>query len=291
MIPWTITRVKTLYDNIKKLMSKKELEPPIKYDTLNLKKLYYYTGDVKFPFMLLFFNTISQMKTTMRVCKNIYMDNNKILLKYCETSIDIYNKLFSNRNIGNCDKFICEGIEIPFDDVERISKKGPKNKFFKEYEIKWKTIKKLPEGFDTWYSSPYVLSFDIESYSHRHRAFPNKNAYEDIIFSISLIFQTYMRPETRKEYIIILGSTCPIDGVITYTVDNELELLEKFFDIIEDESPDVFIGYNIFGFDFDYINSRLVDVGNEWRNIGRLIDTKCDMISLSWNSSGYGQNK
>ena len=76
-----------------------------------------------------------------------------------------------------------------------------------------------------------------------------------------------MKPVTRKDIIIIIGPTVARENVIVYNVKNEDEVIEKFFQIIEDEDPDVFIGYNIYGFDYDYIDTRLIDV----ENLGKIL--------------------
>jgi len=300
IIQYTFSHAEEIYRDIKKTIQRKndknaegkEIELPVKWDFMYSDKLYYYTGNKKYPFMLMVFSTIDNMYTISRVCKNLYTKNyGKLELKFCEMDVDIFNKMFSLRNLGTSERFICQGNEIATDDPERISKSGPKHRPFKEYEISWKSIKKLPKDNELWFSYPIICSFDIESYSHRHRAFPQKHYYEDIIFSISLTFQTYMKPESKKDYIIIIGPSEPLDDVITYNVETEMEVLEKFFDIIEVEDPDVFIGYNIFGFDYDYINARLVDVACEWRNVGRLLELGCTMKNMSWNSSAYGFNR
>ena len=292
IIQWTVSHANALYQDMKRSLERKEVDLPVKWDFMYCDKLYYYTGGKKYPFMLMVFNTIEHMYSVSRICKRVYTrDYGKLELNFCEMDVDIFNKMFSLRHLGTSERFTCLGNEIPFDDPERISKKGTINRPFKEYEISWKSIQKLPSNAQLWFSYPIVCSFDIESYSHRHRAFPQKHYYEDIIFSISLTFQLYMKPETKKDYIIIIGPSEPLDDVITYNVETEMEVIEKFFDIIELEDPDVFIGYNIFGFDYDYINARLVDVACEWRNVGRLLEIGCDMKNMSWNSSAYGFNR
>ena len=300
IIQCTYAHAEEIYRDIKKTIQRKndknidgkEIDFPVKWDFMYSDKLYYYTGDNKYPFMLLVFNTIENMYTISRICKNLYTKNyGKLQLNFYEMDVDIFNKMFSLRHLGTSERFICHGNEIEPDDPERISKAGPAHRPLKEYEISWKSIQKLPEKSELWFSYPVICSFDIESYSHRHRAFPQKHYYEDIIFSISLTFQTYMKPTSKKDYIIIIGPSDPIDNVITYNVETELDVLEKFFDIIELEDPDVFIGYNIFGFDYDYINARLVDVACEWRNVGRLLELGCSMKNMSWNSSAYGFNR
>ena len=292
IINWNYESCQDLIKNMKKVLDKKEIEPFKKWSFFRAHKLYYYNGERKYPFILMVFNTVKQMHIISKVCKFLYTQNyGKVELQYHETEVDLHNKMFSMRNLGCTERFICEAREIQNEDEERISKPGPSWRPVKEYAVAWKSFKKLPEDSKIWFSYPIICSWDIETYSHNHRCFPQKHHYEDCIFSISLTFQQYMKPVTRKDIIIIIGPTVARENVIVYNVKNEDEVIEKFFQLIEEEDPDVFIGYNIYGFDYDYIDTRLIDVGKSWKNIGRTYEDECTMKTISWNSSAYGFQK
>lgn len=292
IVNWNQDMAQEIIQLIRKKLVDKEVEEPEAIKFIKCYKLYYYAGGKKFPFLFMTFNTISHMYQVSKICHYLYTrDYGKLELKFHELDVDIYNKMFSHQNIGSTERFSCEGKLIDINDDERISKAGPENRPFKEYVINWKTIKALPKGSDNWFTYPIVMSFDIETYSHNHRAFPNKCYFEDIIFSISMTIQTFLKPETKKDIMIIIGPTKKVEGVETHYVNDEIEVIEKFYEIVEREDPDVFIGYNIFGFDYDYMNTRLQDVGLSWKNIGRLENKGCQMDELSWNSSAYGFQK
>ena len=287
---WDKFSAKDIFNDMCNTLENKEKNPPVDWRLVDYTRLYYFSNK-KYPYMLLTFNTLNDMKTASGMCKKLFTKKHgKINLVFRETFIETYNKMFSLRNLGPTEKFECDATEILPDDEERISKSGPENRPFKEYEINWKSMKSLPED-ENWFTTPIICSFDIESYSHRHRAFPQKHCYEDIVFSISLCFQVYMKPETRKNYVIVMGYTNSVKDCEIIQVEDELQVLEKFFDLVEEHDPDVFIGYNIFGFDYDYMDARMKDVGKDWRNIGRLKDEPCSMKCLSWNSDAYGYNK
>jgi len=235
------------------------------------------------------FNTKKAMNTAIRLFKTFYSRNfGKINLIFRETKIEVYNKMFSMKNLGPTERFEVEALEIENDDPERISKPGPPNRPFREYEIQWRTLKKIPD--DMWFTYPIIASWDIEAFSHRPKTFPQKHNMHDIIFSISITFQKHMHPETRKDYVIIVGPSHPQENVITYNVETEKEVIDKFFEIIHLEDPDIFIGYNIFGFDYSYLDARIKGDGNEWPNVGRLLEQKCDLKSVKWQSGAYGHN-
>ena len=287
---WDQFSGKDIFNDICRVLEDKEKNPPVDWRFVKYTRLYYFSNK-KYPYMLLTFNTLNDMKAASGICKRLFSKKHgKLNLVFRETFIETYNKMFSLRNLGPTEKFECEAEEIPPGDEERISKPGPPNRPFKEYEANWKSMKPLPEE-ESWFTSPVIVSWDIETYSHRHRAFPQKHCFEDRICSISATFQVYMKPETRKNYVIVIGYTFPVKDCIIIQAKDEYEVIEKFFDLVEEHDPDVFIGYNIFGFDYDYVDARLKDVGKDWRNIGRLKETGCSMKCLSWNSDAYGYNK
>ena len=287
---WDQFSAKDIFNDMCRVLEDKEKNPPVDWRFVKYTRLYYFSNQ-KYPYILLTFNTLNDMKAASGICKKLFSKKHgKLNLVFRETFIETYNKMFSLRNLGPTEKFECEAEEILPDDEERISKPGPPDRPFKEYEINWKSMKPLPED-ENWFTSPIVCSFDIESYSHRHRAFPQKHCYQDIVFSISASFQVNMESKTRKNYVIVMGYTFPVEDCEIIQVKDEIEVIEKFFDLVEKHDPDVFIGYNIFGFDYDYMDARLKDVGKDWRNIGRLKEIGCSMKCLSWNSDAYGYNK
>jgi len=296
-VDWDDERCLELMGDIDKSLERKEIPPPERWDLLEQNKLYYFSMPNKkgkeqlFPFIVMIFHTVTHMYDVSKICRNLYTRRyGKISLSFHETSIPIYNKMFSMQNMSMTDRFTVKAKEIHPDDPERISKEGTIRPL-REYEIKWKTMMACK---DIWFSCPLVCSFDIESYSHNHRVFPEKHDDEDVVFSISL---TFMNSSIRKDIIIIIGpsqSALEIDPsgkLEIYNVNNEEEVFEKFFDLIRDYDPDVFIGYNIYGFDLDYMDARILDQGDSWPNLSRLTEGTFEIKNLSWSSSGRGANK
>nr|QBK91361.1 MAG: DNA polymerase elongation subunit family B [Pithovirus LCPAC202] len=55
--------------------------------------------------------------------------------------------------------------------------------------------------------------------------------------------------------------------------------------------PEIVTGYNIFGFDYPYLNKRLIRKGLKWPAMGRLLHSKETVMGgNTWSSSGYGHN-
>jgi DNA polymerase elongation subunit (family B) len=84
---------------------------------------------------------------------------------------------------------------------------------------------------------------------------------------------------------------------------DERELLLKWMKCINRYNPDMITGYNIFGFDFDYISKRVEKFGIEtkFNNLGRIngyhddmdkhYSKKCKLIKKNLSSSALGDNE
>jgi DNA polymerase elongation subunit (family B) len=66
-----------------------------------------------------------------------------------------------------------------------------------------------------------------------------------------------------KKHIFVLGGCDEIPDVTVHSCTTEKELLLKWFMWVVEQNFDVFVGYNIFGFDERYVWERLVELGVE----------------------------
>jgi DNA polymerase I len=88
-----------------------------------------------------------------------------------------------------------------------------------------------------------ILSLDIEVYNPKGMP----NAEDDPIIMISLSSNQGLR-------MVLSTAESPLDFV--ETLKDEAEMLRRFVEIVEDENPDILIGYNSDNFDFPYIKDR-----------------------------------
>ena len=88
----------------------------------------------------------------------------------------------------------------------------------------------------------------------------------DPIIQIGSVFHRYGDTEPYDRSIVVMGPQDDMDeteicddlnGINVYRCKNERELLLKWKDLILKHNPDYITGYNIFGFDFDYIIKRV----------------------------------
>jgi DNA polymerase elongation subunit (family B) len=56
-----------------------------------------------------------------------------------------------------------------------------------------------------------------------------------------------------------LGGCDPIEGAVVESVSEERDMLLRWTDLVQKENPDIIIGYNIFGFDYEFMFRRSIE--------------------------------
>jgi len=94
---------------------------------------------------------------------------------------------------------------------------------------------------------------------------------------IGSTFIRYGEPEPYLNHCIVLGSCDPIDGIVVESADDEKSLLMKWTQLIQNENPDIIIGYNIFGFDYTFLfeRSKELHCEREFLKFSRKTDELC----------------
>jgi len=76
---------------------------------------------------------------------------------------------------------------------------------------------------------------------------------------VTFIGSTFMRYGEKTPYLnhcLVLGSCDDIEGITIDTTQTERDLLLQWTALIQQENPDIIIGYNIFGFDYEFMFRR-----------------------------------
>lgn len=281
-IDWSLPEVE---DFVRSLVRKLPDEPPLDWEFSRLPHLYYY-DQRKYPMVHLTFKSLEGLAKCVRsLAYPFYFKNKgKAKVSVWENKIPYLRKLLTRINLGTAQWFSI--TKPPLDQHSKISRLD------QEYLVSWKDIKALDNSLTRgWDVSPKYFVFDIEAYSKNHKAFPDKHNTTDVAYMISVITQIGDKKETRKRQVILYGECFDIPGVEVIRVDNEIEGIHRFSQLIIEHNPDIISGYNHHGFDNDYLNSRLERVMEDWRNMGRLLEEKAKIETTSWFSNAYGQTE
>ena len=78
----------------------------------------------------------------------------------------------------------------------------------------------------------------------------------DKVTFIGSTFMRYGEAEPYLNHCLVLGSCDSVENAVIESAKTENELLIKWTELIQQENPDIIIGYNIFGFDYEFMFRR-----------------------------------
>ena len=85
----------------------------------------------------------------------------------------------------------------------------------------------------------------------------------DIITFIGSTFMNYGDEQPYRNHCLALGECSPVEGADIVSCNTEADVLTEWAKIVQEEDPDFVIGYNIFGFDYDYMFKRAKECGKK----------------------------
>ena len=132
-----------------------------------------------------------------------------------------------------------------------------------------------------------IMSFDIECYSSTG-AFPDPRNPSDVIFQIGMTTKAFGQEGFIDRKCLCLKETA---GPDVESFETEAALLEAFQKYLQKIDPDILTGWNIFGFDLEYLHMRATRTGAStvW---GRIKDCPIEEVTVkNLSSSALGNNE
>ena len=83
----------------------------------------------------------------------------------------------------------------------------------------------------------------------------------DKVTFIGSTFMRYGETEPYLNHCLVVNSCDPVENAVIETVKEEKDLLLQWTQLIQKENPDIIIGYNIFGFDYEFMYRRAQENG------------------------------
>lgn len=268
-------------------------DQPSRCELVEKTKLYYYQTS-RTPCLEVTFRTLHAMKH----CSNLLAKPRQIpdlgLVRFdvWEVEISTVRKLFTALGLRYAQWFKALGQEVHFDHELRAATAGTEAKPIREFLVPWRSIVPLPsEATAGWMTCPRLLAFDIETYSDNHKAMPNEFDAKHVVNLISCIYEEAGKPETRKRHLIVLGECDPIPGAEVHSVKDESAMIGEMCQLIRTYDPEIITGFNIFAFDYPYLDVRIKTRMEDWPHCGRLLGRMPTMYSKTWQSGAYGVNR
>lgn len=257
--PWTTAEA--LWSEFKSYCSNQRLE------TMQAVTLWGFTNNSKKNFIKVSFKSRENMRRFVWKCKSKN-------LKVFESDIDPLLRFLHRTNIQSTGWISCDTHEQDYNTTTNI----------RLYCPNWKNIK--PVENDT--IAPFkISSIDIECYS-KSRSFPDPDVKEDCLFQIALSTKIY-GSDKIDQICFSLGNT---DHESIVKCKDERELLDKFTEYLVDLDPDVITGWNIFGFDMEYIIKRMIFCKCDpyTRCMGRRKEVESSLVIKQLASGALGDN-
>jgi DNA polymerase delta subunit 1 len=129
-----------------------------------------------------------------------------------------------------------------------------------------------------------IMSFDIECYSSTG-AFPDPQNPKDVVFQIAMTTKEFGKEGYLDRKCLCLKETAGFDSFET-----ERELLQAFQKHLAKIDPDIITGWNIFGFDLEYLFVRATihcGLAPVW---GRVRGETVELVEKNLSSSALGNN-
>ena len=115
----------------------------------------------------------------------------------------------------------------------------------------------------------------------------------DEVTFIGSTFMKYGEKEPYKNHCIVVGSCDSIKGAEIISVDSESSCLNAWTRLIQQENPDIIIGYNIFGFDYEFMFQRAqeLDIVDSFMSMSRILDEVCYKQNFRTHEKELAQTK
>ena len=248
---------------------------------LSRKTLWGFTNSEPRPFVQLAFATVAAAKRAKTILKHMKMQT-------YEADVDNIIRLFHVRNIAPSSWIrVTDPCPIPVDE-DPVS--------IADVEVTVPFTSLSPSPLDS--IPPLIFaSWDIECYSPTG-AFPLAHKQDDAIIAICTTFQKYGAAEPFLKHGVALGTCSPVNGVELVPCETETDVLNAWIEVLKEQKADVLVGWNTFGFDYEYFFGRtLICVDDTTghpmvnvENLGRAYEGGGVPVTKKLNSSAYGDN-
>jgi len=296
---WTETKIRTLINTMKSKINPKLLKGFKSYDVVMRKDLYGFTAYKDFKFVRLIFYNMRTYKTfenwiSRNKISNSLLSKYPIRLELYESNIEPFIRCMHIRKLNACGWVKISKYETLAQDYSHCGI---------SIETDWKNL----ESYESTSMQKFVIaSWDIECMSWSgnfpQAIDPNDNEKlsdekkpGDPIIQIGTVFSYYGESEPFAKSIITLGGCNKVKGLEDVEIQSfktEKQVLLAWTKLIQKMDPDIITGWNINGFDFQYIydRARKLKILDKFSELSRLCDVKSEFKEKMLSSSALGDN-
>ncbi|ADQ91811.1 hypothetical protein BpV1_184 [Bathycoccus sp. RCC1105 virus BpV1] len=267
--------IRNLYTKIDKLCP----ECLISYDIVQSKDVWGFQNNEKFIFMQLKFKNLAARRMVNGRLKRTLPDE-AMKYKVYESNLDPVLRLMHRTNIQSTGWMdsgdACVRSHLAHVNIDLFCND-------------WKTLKPvdIPE------TAPFVVaSVDIECNSSTGK-FPDADVKGDACFQIAVSLTHFGSDIPYDKTCFCYKKTDPnLEGSIIKSYETEREMLMAFKEYLMEKDIDIITGWNIFGFDLEYIIKRAVMTGCDqtFYEMSKMKNHSCELVYKKLSSSALGDN-
>ena len=267
--------VRNLYTKIDKTCP----ECLISYDIVQSKDVWGFQNNEKFIFMQLNFKNLAARRMVNGRLKRTLPDE-AVKYKVYESNLDPVLRLMHRTNIQSTGWMdsgdACVRSHLALVNIDLFCND-------------WKTLKPvdIPE------TAPFVVaSVDIECNSSTGK-FPDADVKGDACFQIAVSLTHFGTDVPYDKTCFCYKKTdSDLDGCVIKSYETEREMLMAFKEYLMEKDIDIITGWNIFGFDLEYIMKRAVMTGCDqtFYEMSKMKNHSCELVYKKLSSSALGDN-
>ena len=249
------------------------------YNTIHRKDVWGFQNNEQFPYLQLFFKNLAARRMVAGRLRRPLPDES-IKLKMYESNLDPVLRLMHRTGIQSTG-WLDSGDECYSAHNAHV-----------DIDLECKNWRKLTpvENPET---APFVVaSVDIECNSSTGK-FPDADIEGDACFQIAISLCKFGSDEPYDKTCLCYKNTDPnLEGSNVISYATEREMLEAFRDYLHEKDVDIITGWNIFGFDLEYLMKRAIvtKCNLKFFQLSKLRGHNCELKLKKLSSSALGDN-
>ena len=285
---WRQTQIDALMATVRaKVFPKENADGLLNYQVVSKYKFWGFTNYEKFNFLQLTFTNHEVFRSYERVFKKPLrvrqISNHDLKLQLYESNIEPFLRCMHIRGLD-----AVGWVRIPAGAYQVETSAEEASRCDLNISTEWTNLHKVDDRTILPFT---IASFDIECTSG-DGTFPQANRDEDKIIQIGTTFSRLGEDDCYFQHLITLGTCDPIPGVTVESYETEQEVLLAWSRLIQRTNPDVITGYNIFGFDMEYMKDRSTKLGvyEKFSRLSRIVNEPSKFKETKLASSALGDN-
>ena len=251
----------------------------VSYNTIHRKDVWGFQNNEQFPYLQLFFRNLASRRMVAGRLRRPLPDES-IRMKMYESNLDPVLRLMHRTGIQSTGWLdtgdLCTTAYNAHVDIDLECKN-------------WRDLKPV-ENPET---APFVVaSVDIECNSSTGK-FPDADIEGDACFQIAISLCKFGSDEPYDKTCLCYKKTDPdLEGSTILSYDTEREMLMAFREYLHANDVDIITGWNIFGFDLEYLMKRAIVTRCDLKffQLSKLRGHNCELTLKKLSSSALGDN-